>query len=99
MRPRNWAPAATVNSLHRARGIDDELSADETAPRARTRAGQSRLDPAVAARCADPDPVGAVPAARLHLSESTMLVQFKSPATETITMFDNDAVQLLKLMG
>ena len=28
-----------------------------------------------------------------------MLVQFKSPATETITMFDNDAVQLLKLMG
>ena len=28
-----------------------------------------------------------------------MLVQFKSPATETITMFDGDAVQLLKLMG
>ena len=28
-----------------------------------------------------------------------MLVQFKSPATETITMFDSDAVQLLKLMG
>ena len=28
-----------------------------------------------------------------------MLMQFKSPATETITMFDNDAVQLLKLMG
>ena len=28
-----------------------------------------------------------------------MLVRFKSPATETITMFDNDAVQLLKLMG
>ena len=28
-----------------------------------------------------------------------MLVRFKSPATETITMFGNDAVQLLKLMG
>jgi len=28
-----------------------------------------------------------------------MLVRFKSPATETITMFDSDAVQLLKLMG
>jgi uncharacterized protein DUF1840 len=28
-----------------------------------------------------------------------MLVQFKSPATETITMFENDAVQLLKLLG
>jgi uncharacterized protein DUF1840 len=28
-----------------------------------------------------------------------MLVQFKSSATETITMFNNDAVQLLKLMG
>ena len=28
-----------------------------------------------------------------------MLVQFKSPATETITMFGNDATQLLKLMG
>ena len=28
-----------------------------------------------------------------------MLVQFKSPATETITMFGDDAVQLLKLMG
>ena len=28
-----------------------------------------------------------------------MLVQFKSPATETIRMFGNDAVQLLKLMG
>ena len=28
-----------------------------------------------------------------------MLVQFKSPATETITMFNSDAVQLLKLMG
>ncbi|HKU14211.1 MAG TPA: DUF1840 domain-containing protein [Steroidobacteraceae bacterium] len=28
-----------------------------------------------------------------------MLVQFRSPATETITMFGNDAVQLLKLMG
>jgi len=28
-----------------------------------------------------------------------MLVQFKSPATESITMFDGDAVQLLKLMG
>ena len=28
-----------------------------------------------------------------------MLVQFKSPATETITMFGNDAAQLLKLMG
>jgi Domain of unknown function (DUF1840) len=28
-----------------------------------------------------------------------MLVRFKSPATETITMFNNDAVQLLKLMG
>ena len=55
-----------------------------------TRARQSRLDPAVAARCADPDPAGAVPAARLHLSESlaaAMLVPFRSPATETITMF------------
>jgi hypothetical protein len=28
-----------------------------------------------------------------------MLVQFKSPATETITTFEGDAVQLLKLMG
>jgi hypothetical protein len=28
-----------------------------------------------------------------------MLVRFKSPATETITMFGNDATQLLKLMG
>ena len=28
-----------------------------------------------------------------------MLVQFRSPATETITMFGDDAVQLLKLMG
>ena len=28
-----------------------------------------------------------------------MLVQFSSPATETITMFGNAAVQLLKLMG
>ena len=28
-----------------------------------------------------------------------MLVQFKSSATETITMFDSDAVPLLKLMG
>jgi hypothetical protein len=28
-----------------------------------------------------------------------MLVRFKSPATETITMFGDDAVQLLKLMG
>jgi hypothetical protein len=28
-----------------------------------------------------------------------MLVRFKSAATETITMFGNDAVQLLKLMG
>jgi len=28
-----------------------------------------------------------------------MLVQFKSPATETITMFGDAAVQLLKLMG
>src|SRR4029079_14097515 len=86
-----------------AGGIDDEISTKETAARARTRAGQSRLDPAVAARYPDSRPVGAVPAARLHLIESganlTMLVQFKSPATETITMFDGDAVQLLKLMG
>lgn len=28
-----------------------------------------------------------------------MLVHFKSPATETITMFGDDAVPLLKLMG
>jgi Domain of unknown function (DUF1840) len=28
-----------------------------------------------------------------------MLVQFKSPATETITMFGDAATQLLKLMG
>ena len=28
-----------------------------------------------------------------------MLFRFKSAATETITMFGNDAVQLLKLMG
>jgi Domain of unknown function (DUF1840) len=28
-----------------------------------------------------------------------MLVQFRSPATETITMFGDDAVRLLKLMG
>lgn len=28
-----------------------------------------------------------------------MLVQFRSPATETITMFGDAAVQLLKLMG
>jgi hypothetical protein len=28
-----------------------------------------------------------------------MLVRFKSPATESITMFGSDAVQLLKLMG
>jgi hypothetical protein len=28
-----------------------------------------------------------------------MLVRFKSSATESITMFGNDAVQLLKLMG
>jgi hypothetical protein len=28
-----------------------------------------------------------------------MLVRFKSPATETITLFGDDAVQLLKLMG
>jgi hypothetical protein len=28
-----------------------------------------------------------------------MLVQFRSPATETITMFGDSAVQLLKLMG
>ena len=28
-----------------------------------------------------------------------MLVQFKSPATETITMFGDDAVPLLKLAG
>ena len=28
-----------------------------------------------------------------------MLVQFRSPATETITMFGEAATQLLKLMG
>ena len=67
--------------------------------RTRTRAGQGGLDPAMAARCADPDPAGAVPVARLHLSEPTMLVHFRSPATETITMFEDVAVRSAQAHG
>src|ERR1044072_2774706 len=98
MPQRNWVAALAVDSSQ-SRGIDDDLPAEETAARARTRARQSGLDPAVAARRTDPHPAGAVPAARLHLSEIQMLVQFRSPATETITLFGDAAIELLKLMG
>src|SRR6185312_3530625 len=95
---RNWVATLIVDSSH-ARGIDDVVPAEETAARARTRARQGGLDPAVAARRTDPYPAGAVPAARLHLSESENAGAISLSGDRDDHAVRRHPVQLLKLMG